>query len=289
MRAGQRSPSASDHCRGRNSTAGNPNGAVNYTRIIETAIGELETGSEGLTFFVQDSAQLGDRFTVNAGVRAERWEHFATDGSSIFTFDWTFAPRIAVNYDIKGDGRQKLSAYYGKYYDPIRNNMTNFAGTVTGRVRDEQAFMNNEWVTFRTRGGPTTADALFAPSTQTPYTDDIQIGYSIDLGRNMSAEVIGTKRRSRNILEDYDMLLYTFDDDGNTIYPGPDGQPSALGDRTTIDHPDSMFLGLDYFGFSSFPASNFVIATLEGGKRDYKGVELIFRKRTLTGARSGTP
>jgi len=69
------------------------------------------------------------------------------------------------------------------------------------------------------------------------------------------------------------MSLYTFLPDGTTAYPGP------------IDHPDSLFLGLDYFGYSTFPTdangnqANFIIATLAGGKRDYKGLEFIFRKR----------
>ena len=28
------------------------------------------------------------KFAVNAGVRAEKWEHVATTGENIFTFDW---------------------------------------------------------------------------------------------------------------------------------------------------------------------------------------------------------
>ena len=55
--------------------------------------------------------------------------------------------------------------------------------------------------------------------------------------------------------------------DGTTQYPGP------------IDHPDSLWLGLDYFGYDANPGSNFVIATLAGGERDWDGLELVFRKR----------
>ena len=44
----------------------------------------------------------------------------------------------------------------------------------------------NKWVTYRTRGGPAVQDALFSPTTQTPYTDDLQFGYAVDLGNNMS-------------------------------------------------------------------------------------------------------
>lgn len=243
------------------STAGNPNGRINYSRTAQTANGPQDTKSQGLSFYLQDSAQFG-RLAVNAGVRTERFEHFATTGENIFTFDWTFAPRISAVYDLKGDGKQKLSAYYGKYYDPIRNNLTDFAGTLTGAIREEQVYANGQWVTYRVRGGPVQQDAFFAPTTKTPWTDDLQFGYAIDLGKSMSFEATFTKRRTRDIIEDYDLALFAGPD-----YPGP------------INHPDSLFLGLDYFGYTQNPGSNFVIATLAGGKRDYKGAEFVFRKR----------
>ncbi|MFN2443876.1 MAG: carboxypeptidase regulatory-like domain-containing protein [Thermoanaerobaculia bacterium] len=248
------------------STAGNPDGLLNYSRIFQTAEGPQETQTDGTSFFIQDSILLG-RLAVNLGVRAEEWVHTATTGEEIFTFDWEFAPRVSAVYDLKGDGRQKVSAYYGRYYDPIRLNMTNFAGTLTGRILEEQVFIGDQWVPYRTRGGPAVQDAFFAPTTKTPYTDEVQLTYAIDLGRDMSFETNLVQRRTRDILEDYDLELYALSVDGVTSYPGP------------VDHADSLWLGLDYFGYTQNPGSNFVIATLAGGKRDWEGVDLIFRKR----------
>jgi hypothetical protein len=250
------------------STTGNPNGLINYDRTFQAQEGPQETESKGLSFFVQDNFAVGDRLTLNLGLRMEQWKHFATTGDNIFTFDWEYAPRLSAIYDVAGDGRQKAFAYWGRYYDPIRNNMTNFAGTLTGSVLEEQVFMLGQWVNFRTRGGQTQQDAFFAPTTQTPYTDDLELGYEVDLGRNLSLGATYTNRRTRDILEDYDLSLYAVDTAGSTAaYPGP------------IDHPDSLWLGLDYFGYQENPGSNFVIATLEGGERNYQGIELVLRKR----------
>ena len=55
--------------------------------------------SKGTSFFIQDSFPLG-RLTINAGVRTERWEHFATTGANIVTFDWEFAPRLSAVFDV---------------------------------------------------------------------------------------------------------------------------------------------------------------------------------------------
>jgi hypothetical protein len=256
-----------------NSTAGNPNDQINYNRDLQTASGPQNTTSEGFSLYVQDSVQAG-RWTVNFGVRAERWEHFATTGENIYKFDWDIAPRLSAVYDIGGNGKQKVSAFYGRYYDPIRNNMTNFAGTLTGRITEEQVWVDNGscapdcWLSFRTRGGPVTQDAFFSPTTKTPYTDEIEFSYQRDLGRNMSLEVNAIKRTTKDIMEDYDLSLYAYATDGvSTDYPGP------------IDDPDSLWLGLDYFGYAQNPGSNFVIGTLAGGKRDWEGLEVVFRKR----------
>jgi len=242
----------------------NPAGGVFYDRDFQAATGPQETSSKGLSFYFQDEISL-DRFTFNVGLRTERWEHFATTGENIYTFDWEFAPRLSAVYDLFGDGKHKASAYWGRYYDPVRNNMTNFAGTLTGSILEEQVFVSalNKFVTYRTRGGPAVQDAFFAPTTQTPYTDDLQIGYAVDLGNNMSFDALYFNRRTRDILEDYDLELYA-DEHG---YPGP------------INHPDSLFLGYEYFGYTQNPGSNFVIGTLAGGKRDFNGLEFVFRKR----------
>jgi hypothetical protein len=108
------------------STAGNPNGQINYDRTAQTTDGEQFTKSRGLSFYGQDSFRFNN-FVFNAGLRLERWEHFNTDGDSTYAFPWTWAPRLSAVYDLGGQGRQKISGYWGRYFDPIRNDMTNFA------------------------------------------------------------------------------------------------------------------------------------------------------------------
>lgn len=240
-------------------------GTVNYDRTLQAATGPQETSSKGISFFAQDQVTF-DRLTLNVGLRAERWEHFATTGENIYTFDWMWAPRLSAVYDVLGNGRHKLSAYWGRYYDPIRNNMTNFAGTLTGSILEEQIYVLGDWVTYRTRGGPAVQDAYFAPTTKTPYTDDLQIGYGVDLGNNMSFDALYFNRKTRDILEDYDLELYA---EPHGYSDDPNGFQAA----------DTLFLGYDYFGYSANPGSNFVIATLAGGERNFQGLEFVFRKR----------
>ncbi len=239
-----------------NSTMGNPTGDVNVYRIIQTEQAESKLETKGQSFYIQDSINIDD-LTLNVGLRAEKWSHYASTGAKIFSFDWDIAHRLSAVYDINGDGDSKVWAFHGRYYDPVRTDMTSFAGNLTGSVREEQVFVDGSWQTFRTRGGVATQDAFFSPTTKTPYTDEFLVGYSTNLTEDTNISVTYTNRKTRDILEDYDLGVYS---EGGQL----DGS--------------SLALPLSYFGYTENPGSNYVLATLEGGKRDYQGVEITFKK-----------
>ncbi|WP_200934157.1 TonB-dependent receptor [Massilia sp. Leaf139] len=246
------------------SNTGNPGGQINLYRSVETVASPYSVEATGKAAYLQDT-WTKDKLTITAGLRAEEWKHDDSKGNQSAKFEWKVAPRLSVVYDPAGDGRSKVWAFLGRYYDPIRTNMSDFAGNLTGPVQEEQAFIGDRWVTYRTRGGEKTPDALFAPSTKTPFTDEFMLGYATNLGRDYTVSVAYTKRRTRDILEDYDLHLYS--------------DPTNTPDMVGYAAPSSVFyLPYSYFGYSSAPNSNYVLGTLAGGKRDYQGVELSLTK-----------
>ncbi len=248
------------------STAGNPNGQVNNYRILEVQSAPYSVRATGKQFFIQDTWTL-NKLTVNAGVRAEEWTHYDSKDAESGKFKWKLAPRLSTVYDLKGDGKSKVWAFAGRYYDPVRTNMSDFAGNLTGPVLEEQVHIGDRWLTFRTRGGPKTPDALISPSTKTPYTDEVMFGYATNLGKDYTFSASYTKRQTRDLLEDYDLHLYS--DPTLTIATAPEGY-AAPG--------SAYYLPYSYFGYNSVPNSNYVIGTLAGGKRDYQGVEMSLTK-----------
>jgi hypothetical protein len=92
-------------------------------------ITEGDVSSDVLQFFVQDAWTLHDRLVINAGVRTEREKipYYApgtvVDGVTLpefgieFGFSDKIAPRLGASYDLKGDGRWKLSGSWGLSYD----------------------------------------------------------------------------------------------------------------------------------------------------------------------------
>ena len=253
------------------STSGNPNGLINYTRDLQTREGLSSKGSESTHYYLQDSWQW-KKWSVNAGLRAEDTTFIADNGDDVGTWDTEVAPRLSIAYDLKGDGRSSIGIFYGEYYDAFRNNAIDFAGSLTGRVIEEQVYVDalGEWVNYRFRGGTTVQDAFFAPRIETPVTEEIQIQYKKDLGRNMMFEINLIDRETTNIGEDYGRIYYDA------------AQYAGAGSLTASD---TFFLGPEFFGFANLAeidvvALNFMIGTLPPEAfRDWQGIELIFRKR----------
>jgi hypothetical protein len=83
--------------------------------------GNIHSNNIGL--FIQDSWTI-NRLTVNAGLRTENEKvPTYTTGTDIpdfgieFSFADKLAPRLGAAYDLKGDGRTKLFASWGVFYD----------------------------------------------------------------------------------------------------------------------------------------------------------------------------
>jgi hypothetical protein len=250
------------------STAGNPHGQINYTRDEQVQAGTSIKGSESKQYFIQDSWQW-NKWSVNAGVRAEDTTFITDIGEDIGTWDTEIAPRVSVAYDVKGDGRSSVGVFYGEYYDAFRDNAIDFAGSKQGNVFEEQVYVDalGEWVNFRDRGGLRTIDGTFAPRIETPVTEELQIQYKQDLGNNMMFEINLIDRETTGIAEDYGSIYFDA-----SQYTGD------------FNASDALFLGPQFFGFNSFgdiPTNfNFLIGSLPGEAfRDYQGVELVFRKR----------
>lgn len=75
------------------------------------------------SLFIQDKYQPFSRLTLNLGVRIEK-ENLPTFNQypSVVNFGWgdKIAPRIGFAFDVLGDGRTKLFASYGKFFDRLK-------------------------------------------------------------------------------------------------------------------------------------------------------------------------
>lgn len=261
---------------------------------------DAEVSRKAKDYYVQDTWTLpGNLFTAYLGARINKDSYFADTGVELHSTETNVAPRLGVTYNHKGENKLKVFASYGRYFEPIKLDMVNFAGSFAN-ARVEQMYIpyttpigtysENNWVTLRQRGGVETVDALLAPTLQSPYTDELRLGVEKDLGKGWNFEGTYSHREDKRIVEDFDLQVYTTPGVGgmtpsdlrlNQIVTVMDGvaNPSQA-DR---DRWASVFRSLTYdishFGLTSIPSNvNYVLANMIGAKRTYDVFNLSLRR-----------
>ena len=256
------------------SSAGNPGGGINFLRTANITVGTNNVIARANTAFLQDDWNIG-QWTLNAGVRMEDWKYVASDDSLILDMDPTFSPRLGLTWDIGGQGRQKLTAFYGRYYDPIRTDMVHFAGNITGTVNGEQLFIGNDWFSYRLRGSATVRDAGFAPNLKNQTQDEYSLTYGINLTPTWAFMAQAFRRKDENLIEDYDPHVYW-------ALPGY-ACPSTGCTPTSIPAEYKPFLLTP--GQHGWPATgidgpvNFYLANAIGAERQTDGLDLAVERR----------
>jgi len=95
-----------------------PDNPVYYP--TETAISKTTS----IGFFVQDSWSILDKVTLNVGLRYDGQNIYGADGELGLSVQNQWAPRIGVIWDPTYQGRSKIYANYGIYYENIPLDMS---------------------------------------------------------------------------------------------------------------------------------------------------------------------
>jgi outer membrane receptor for Fe3+-dicitrate len=86
----------------------------------------------GLSAYLQDSWKVTKGFTLNLGLRWEQQDVKNRFGESAFKIKDNWAPRVGFVWDVNNNGKSKLYANYGRFYEDIPQdiNIRSFGGEV---------------------------------------------------------------------------------------------------------------------------------------------------------------
>jgi hypothetical protein len=211
-------------------------------RLFPTAVAALQAGRpaayvqgygtsnyadavyQDVSVFAQDEWRLG-RLTLKPGVRYQvqflpaYTYHLPDVGGTTFTYDTpsddnNIAPRLAVAYDVLGDGRTSLHASYGKFYDniiqaiPAVTTLLNGASGVRILVLPF-ALAQHAWnapghVLSESQAAALLGGTYFStvfgldPRLKTPYANQFAAGVDRALGKDFALAVNGVFVRGFN-------------------------------------------------------------------------------------------
>jgi hypothetical protein len=117
---------------GTNATYSSGDTIYNTTYGVARELGPYGTiadlTSDRYSLYLQDAWTIGDKLTINYGVRLEKEDMPSmTDAhpEAAYSFDFfdKIAPRVGFAYDFKGDGNTKVFGSFGLYYDVMKLDM----------------------------------------------------------------------------------------------------------------------------------------------------------------------
>jgi hypothetical protein len=175
---------------------------------------------ETWAFFAQDRWSVG-RLTLNAGLRVDGVEGYLPAQSSpagtwvgersfdridVYSFGANVAPRVGISYDLLGNGRTALKAYYGRFFNQFGSEIAeavNRNGVTTVFVPWNDANNNRrhdpgELNLTNFAGFPAGLFPRVDPDSSRPYSDEINIGVDHQLLRDFAVSVSYHRRQHRN-------------------------------------------------------------------------------------------
>jgi hypothetical protein len=103
-------------------TPSNNNGGGSFIRWTPVLVAARENALRTDSAFVNDVWSIGQRWQVSAGARLDRNHAEDADGV-VSSDDRKLSPRLAVQYDLRGDGRHRVSASFSEYASRIADSI----------------------------------------------------------------------------------------------------------------------------------------------------------------------
>jgi hypothetical protein len=223
-------------------------------------------------FFAQDSWSIGNRLTINPGIRVDMHRGYNRHlGDTVFKTN-PVSPRIGFAWDVRGNSRTVVRGHYGWYYDGAKSTYYDLLDPQTaplfGAYIDPNLnIISDVYVVQPSSGANHTMD----PDIKHPRLKQGTIGIEHQLFPLFSVGVNGIWRDNDQFIDD--ILIYGPDDFTPVARqdPGPD---NTLG---TADDPGTTITTYEQ---NTDPADNqFIITNPEGAFRRYRGIEFTANKR----------
>lgn len=224
--------------------------------------------------FVQDSWTIGDRLTINPGIRYNVWQGTLPNVPGL-TFRPTnhFEPRIGLSFDLFGDNTTALKAHYGRYADSLKTSYFQSADDKNGDWIMYEVLEGGEKVEIYRQqySNPSTID----PNIRMPIMDQFALSLERTLFKDTAVGATFTSR----IYKYFIARVNT----GASWSVEPFAYTDENGDAQTIDvYRKTSSSSLDTFLVTN-PVAGAAPSVIVTPRNSFTGITLFFEKRFSNG------
>ena len=203
----------------------NPNNPSTFSAAILNPLSSSPTDTS-TSIYGQDQWKLLTNLTLNLGLRLEQQKVGSRTGATAIDLKHDLSPRLGVIWDPANNGRSKVYANYGRFYENIPMDInfrafggeeqldaanldptpTNFATnaplcTSTNKVGCVPAFAATK-AAYRFLGGGSNIEPV-DPNLKGQYIDEYLLGTDYEIAPNLAVGIKGTYRNLGNVIEDF--------------------------------------------------------------------------------------
>lgn len=211
-----------------------PPGGIAVPIIYRINRGDIEGATKDTSTwynaaFIQDDWAITPDLHLDLGVRWEQQYLEGTEAAYLLPAEW--APRVGISWDHTGEGKSKLYAHYGQFYEKVPLDIAArlFSPdlTITRGEYFDPGMTNPTGSALGTSGNGLTR---VEEGTRTSQTDEFVLGYERQVAKKWTLKAEYQYRDLKRALEDVHVGVYYLgaDFDGDTV---SDCNDTALADR----------------------------------------------------------